>query len=431
MFLQPGQRLLYLQNLVQLEQDMIENDIAMAEQLEVQRNRRDRRRRRYWVRPWIARRPLFGQYERLLHELRDEDIPAFKNFIRMEPAMFQELITRLGPRIAKNDTWYRKALDPGLKLAITLRYLASGDSYKSLMYGFRVADSTISLVVRDVCQAIIDEYAEEVIACPTTPEEWSQIAEQFGRRWNFHHTVGALDGKHIAIQCPRNGGSMYYNYKGFHSIVLMALVDADYKFSWVDVGANGCASDATIFNHSELKETFENGSIGLPAADPLPHDDQPMPYFIVGDDAFPLRTWLMKPYSRRNLTDAERIFNYRLSRSRRIVENAFGILGNRFRCLLTTMQQTPPAVETIVLGCCCLHNVMRLRYPAFQNAALDQEDENHQLTPGAWRNDEYMQGMDNIVGGNRTTRAAKAQRIYLTQYYNSPAGAVSWQNNMI
>lgn len=71
------------------------------------------------------------------------------------------------------------------------------------------------------------------------------------------------------------------------------------------------------------------------------------------------------------------------------------------------------------------------RYPAFQNAALDQEDENHQLTPGAWRNDEYMQGMDNIVGGNRTTRAAKAQRIYLTQYYNSPAGAVSWQNNMI
>lgn len=171
MFLQPGQRLLYLQNLVQLEQDMIENDIAMAEQLEVQRNRRDRRRRRYWVRPWIARRPLFGQYERLLHELRDEDIPAFKNFIRMEPAMFQELITRLGPRIAKNDTWYRKALDPGLKLAITLRYLASGDSYKSLMYGFRVADSTISLVVRDVCQAIIDEYAEEVIACPTTPEE--------------------------------------------------------------------------------------------------------------------------------------------------------------------------------------------------------------------------------------------------------------------
>ncbi|MCM8858028.1 MAG: transposase family protein [Candidatus Thiodiazotropha sp.] len=415
---------------MELERDIIENDVAIAEHLAANRRGR-RRRRRYWVKPWLLRRPLLGQYERLMHELRDEDLPAFRNFVRVEPAMFQELIARLGPRITKNDTWYRKALDPGLRLAITLRYLASGDSYRSLMYGFRVADNTISMIVRDVCQAIIDEYAEEVIACHTTPHEWRQIAEQFGARWNFHHTVGALDGKHIAIRCPRNGGSLYYNYKGFHSIVLMALVDADYKFIWVDVGANGSASDATVFNQSELKETIENGSIGFPAADPLPQDDRPMPYFIIADDAFPLRTWLMKPFSRRNLTNQERIFNYRLSRSRRIVENAFGILGNRFGCLLTTMQQTPKAAETIVLGCCCLHNIMRIRYPAFQNAALDQEADNHQVCPGAWRDGENMHDMDNIVGGNRTTRAAKAQRLYLTHYYNSSIGAVPWQSNMI
>ena len=110
--------------------------------------------------------------------------------------------------------------------------------------------------------------------------------------------MGALDAKP-----PNNGGPPYFNYKGFHSIVLMALVDADY-FIWVDIGANGFASDAAKVNHSEMKEAIENSSIDFLATDPLPNDDRPMPYLIIGADAFPLRTWLMKPFPRRNLPDA-------------------------------------------------------------------------------------------------------------------------------
>ncbi len=98
----------------------------------------------------------------------------------------------------------------------------------------------------------------------------------------------------------------------------MALVDADYKFIWIDVGANGCASDAQIFNSSELCECIESGDIGLPADAPVPNDDRPTPFFIIGDDAFPLRTWLMKPFSHRNMEMDECIFNYRLSRARRV-----------------------------------------------------------------------------------------------------------------
>jgi len=137
--------------------------------------------------------------------------------------MFEELSARLGPRIEGTDTWMRKALTPELKLAITLRHLVTGDSYRSLMYGFRVAHNAISLIVRQVYRAITDEYAQEVISTPTTPEEWLQIADQFGASWQFYHTLGALDGKHMAIKCLRNGGSEYFNYKGYHSIVLMAL----------------------------------------------------------------------------------------------------------------------------------------------------------------------------------------------------------------
>lgn len=326
---------------------------------------------------------------------------------------------------------FSKALEPGLKLAITLRHLATGDSYHSLMYSFRVAHNTISLIVREVCQAIEAEYAQEVIPCPTTAAEWRAIAEEFQTKWQFPHVLGALDGKHVSIRCPRRGGSLYFNYKGFHSIVLLALVDANYKFLWVDVGANGSASDAQIFNQGELKDCILDSTIGFPPDDPIPNDDRPLPYYIIGDDAFPLRSWLMKPYSRRNMAIEDRIFNYRLSRARRVVENAFGILSMRFGFLLTTLRQEPQNVVNMVLAAVCLHNLMRTRYPGLQNAALDQYDANQQLVPGAWRLGLNMPDMDNFGRGNRATEIAKAQRLYLTRYLNSPAGAVPWQNRMV
>ena len=101
----------------------------------------------------------------------------------------------------------------------------------------------ITLFVPEVCQAIIQEYSEEVIPIPNTPEEWKPIAEEF-ERWNVSHACGALDGKQIAPRKPKQSGSEYYNYKGFFSIVRMALVDANYRFLWIDVGGHGHMSDA-------------------------------------------------------------------------------------------------------------------------------------------------------------------------------------------
>ena len=161
-------------------------------------------------------------------------------------------------RIEKKDTWYKKSLPPSLKLSITLRHLACSDNYPSLSYNFRVAPNTISLIINEVCDAIKAEFAAEVIQCPTTTEKWTAITEQFEKRWQFPHCCGALDGKHVAVTCPWNTGSVYRNYKGFFSIVLMALVDADYKFLWIDVGSDGSSNDASICNRSELKKGLEN-----------------------------------------------------------------------------------------------------------------------------------------------------------------------------
>ena len=134
------------------------------------------------------------------------------------------------------------------------------------MYGFRVAHNTISGIVRYVCETIIATYAEDVIDSPTEHEQWQAIADQFSAKWQFPHALGTLDGKHVAIRCPKNGGSLNYTYKGYHSIVLMALVDADYKFRWVNIGAQGGSSDAQSWNQCELKNAFERGVIGIPPA---------------------------------------------------------------------------------------------------------------------------------------------------------------------
>ena len=406
-----------------------EDDAAALAALVLQRRLR-RRQREFWVKPWISRRPQLGDYENLMAELERESRGDFVAYLRMEPAMFHELVQRLTPRLTKKNTKWRRALEPGLKVAVTLRFLATGNSYHSLAFSFRVAHNTISRFVHEVCQAILDEYGDEVVSVPTTEDGWRQVSEKFGTRWNFHNTMGAMDGKHIAIKAPRNSGSLYYNYKGFFSIILLGVVDGDYKFLWVDVGANGSTSDCAVFNNSAFKEALEDGTLGQPPYGILPGDNVRIPYFLIGDDAFPMRKWLMKPYSNRNLTDAERIFNYRLSRARRIVENAFGIMANRFRCLLTTLQLEPDTVQMLVLACVCLHNIMRLRYPGLQNALLDREADDHQVVPGAWRDDGVLQEVRNVRGASSETRDGKRLRVYLKNYYNN-IGAVPWQGNMI
>ena len=93
---------------------------------------------------------------------------------------------------------------------------------------------------------------------PSTPDQWRDIAKLFGQRWNFHHCCGALNGKHIEIKTPEKSGSIYYSYEGFFSMILPALVDADYQFIWCKIGGPGSASDAGVFNKSRFRPALES-----------------------------------------------------------------------------------------------------------------------------------------------------------------------------
>ena len=115
----------------------------------------------------------------------------------------------------------------------------------------------------------------------------------------------------------------------------------------MDAGTAGSCSDGQIFNACHLKRRIEDGRIGFPDPAPITQGGRDVPYFILADDAFTLKTWLMKPYGRRMLTREERIANYRISRGRRVVENAFGILVSRCRVMLTTIELPPETKRAV------------------------------------------------------------------------------------
>ncbi|KAB0802866.1 hypothetical protein PPYR_05052 [Photinus pyralis] len=310
----------------------------------------------------------------------------------MSAVQVQFLINLIGPQIVKQDTIMRSAIPVYERVMVTLRFLATGDSYSSLQYLFRIPVCTIGRIVKEVTVAIYEMLKESYLKFPNTKNEWLCIANSFHSRWNFPHCVGAVDGKHVSIQNPHNSGSHYFNYKGTYSIILLAVADASYKLIYFDVGCNGRISDGGVFQNSSLHQGLEDGSIELPEPTPLPGRTDPVPYCFFGDDAFAMKPYMLKPYPYQNQPAPNRIFNYRLSRARRIIENVFGIMANKFRVLRKPIALAPETVSTTVQAICALHNYLlsdkTLKGNYIHQDLIDTENtETHTLIPGSWRDE--------------------------------------------
>ena len=269
---------------------------------------------------------------------------------------------------------------------------------------------------------------------PETQEEWLKLARDFDLKWNLPHCLGAIDGKHVAIVKPDGAGSEYYNYKEFHSIILFAVADADYNFVFADVGCNGRVSDGGVFLNSKLYSMLENNERDMPPPEPLPSRPQvDLPYFIVGDDAFPLKSYLLKPYPKTGLTTEKRIANYRFSRARRVVENVFGIVTNRFRILQKPIDLKPDNVISVVRACCVLHNFLR----SVSTASRRMYSPNSAINNECSRSGDITQGRFANVAGTclerlpeeptqRSTATAHEARDLLADYFMTN-GIVPWQ----
>lgn len=223
--------------------------------------------------------------------------------------------------------------------------------------------------------------------------------------WNFPNCFGALD---IRIQCPSNAGSQYYNYKQFYSIVLQALVDAEGKFIYIDVGNYGRNSDSGVFSNSVFGQAFKAGKLNIPAPRKISNnDDYEYPFVVVADEAFPLLKNLMRPYSRISLTGEKRTF--------RLVECAFGMITKKFRVLENEILLHPDKTITIVKAICVLHNFIKLNEKSYFADVTN--------------NFEITEAEENTISCcNRSSNTALQVRSKFTNYFTSNEGSVPWQS---
>ncbi|KAE8737667.1 hypothetical protein FOCC_FOCC016865 [Frankliniella occidentalis] len=276
-----------------------------------------RMKRRWWVRPIFADRKMAGAWFSLIPVMKEFDAEVYFNFLRMTPDSFDWLLELIGPVISKSCD-RREVISAGERLAITLRYMASGDSQVSLSYLFRVADCTISQIVTETTAAIWYGLKGFVFE-PICEDFWRRKSAKFESMWNFPMCVGAIDGKHCFVQKFPMMGSECYNYKYGNSLILLAISDAKYKFIIVDVGARGRESDGGVFARSEFGQLFLNDQLRFPPAVFNSELDCNLPYVFLGDAAFPGGAHLLKPFENRYIPPEEHVFNYRLSRARRVV----------------------------------------------------------------------------------------------------------------
>lgn len=295
------------------------------------------------------------------------------------------------------------------------RYLATGNSFKSLSFSFRLGVCTVQRIVRSTCKILWETLHQTFLPCPNA-ELWTETSEGFFSRWQFPNCVGAIDGKHIRIKKPVRSGSMYWNYKGFCSVVLLAVGDAHGRLLVVDIGSYGSCSDGGIFNESQFGKLLAAHKLNLPNPAKIPHTDITIPHLFVADEAFPLMPSLMKPFARRNISFEKQVFNYRLSRARRQIECIFGIMSSTWRILLKPIETNVSSAIMTVKAICVLHNFL-----------LEKEPERlHRITESG--ESAVMRDRSFLSTSRTATQEANGIRDILCNYFVSPTGSLPWQN---
>ena len=317
-----------------------------------------------------------------------------------------------------------------MQIFLCFSFLATGDSYRGLSQRFHMGKPTIQEAINITCDAVWEVLQPDVMP-KSKKEDWQRIELGFRHCWNFPNCLGAVDGKHISVNKPPESGTLFHNYKGFFSIVLLALVDANYKFIAVDVDEYGANTDSNVFRSSKWGDKFINNQLDMPGPKKLPDlkDEGPLPHVIIGDEVFPCLHNLLRPYPRhdnRTLPKAEAIFNYRLCHARMTVECAFGILAQRFRIFNRRIPLCTDNADKVVKAATCLHNYLR------EDKPVDQIYAELNPTRQAYFDDAgvaclYLPPLP----GYRTSTVAQGVRDIFKFYFNSPQGRVPWQDNRV
>lgn len=351
------------------------------------------------------------------HLINDDE--KFREFLRLNRDQFNYILSLVQEEITKKPTLrVPEPISPEEKLALTLRYLATGESFRSLAFAFRISHSYISIIVRETL-AVMKQKLMPLFLPDPSKVDLKTKADEFYQKWNFPNCVLAIDGKHVRIQCPSNSGSLFFNYKEYFSIVLLAMVDANYKFIAIDVGSFGREGDSGIFLKSSMGQQILNCTFGFPEDCALPGTDIKVPHVILGDQAFRLHKHILRPFSQKSAKgDSKKtIFNYRLSRARRVTENAFGLLSKVFRVFFQPININTTTCDDLIIVACCLHNMLRDAYLEKNGKIFYQPDSEE--PPSA--------NMTSLASesGFLSTEGVAVRDIFKEYFVNE--GAATWQ----
>ncbi|CAH2109216.1 unnamed protein product [Euphydryas editha] len=224
------------------------------------------------------------------------------------------------------------------QLLLTLRFYALDTMLISVADFVGVSISTAGRIVRDISSAIANMYDEYIIVHQQSAEKFYQIA-------GFPRVLAAIDCTHIRIQSPCHVvGEEFRNRKGYFSLNVQAICDADLKFMNVVARWPDSAHDATIFNNSILRAQCDAGQFGN--------------RWLLGDSAYPNRPYLLTPILTPN-TGGEHRYNEAHIKTRNTIERTFGIWKRRFPVVALTMRLSLPKVQAIIIATAVLHNICR------------------------------------------------------------------------
>lgn len=414
--------------------------ILLAQRLKKRRERRKKGQsvhRRFYMRPLNLNRMQDSEFNRLIRPMRTIDAHYHRKYFRMSRERFDDLLARIETKILHAPT-HRCPISPSERLAVTLRLLALGDLLQSAAFSYHMGQSTVSTIFQETCNAIWDELKHQFLPVPSK-DDWKQISDDYWHFWNYPLCLGAVDGKHVMIQAPKNSGTMFYNYKHYFSIVLLASVDANYCFTLLSIGAYGKQSDGGVFAASKFGKKLAENKLQIPGPAKLPGSNIISPHVFVADDAFQLTPNMMKPYSGTGLSPEKEIFNYRLSRARRLSENAFGVLQARWRILSRKMICAPESADAAVKACVALHNYLRKTDSSHQNESryipkfyTDYGDNDGNIKAGGWREEVRGQPFLSVKSSsNNYGKYASQVRNNFRDYFMTENGAVPWQNKIL
>ncbi|XP_068684921.1 uncharacterized protein [Montipora foliosa] len=219
---------------------------------------------------WLKERSEKGIFQTVI-QLSLQDTPAFKEMMRMSPDQFKEILNAIEPDICKQSTKMGgEPIIPSERLALTLRFLATGESFRSHHFQFRISRPAVSYIVTEVCEAITKRLGPSYLKVPSSEQEWLQIAKQFEEKRNFPNAWEPSTGSILPSNLLQTRDLIIITVnRHTHSIVLLAIAGPDCDVLYADVGTNGRVSDGGISNKCCFLKALEGNKLGIPPSRPL------------------------------------------------------------------------------------------------------------------------------------------------------------------